>query len=250
MKVVLKYISSIAVILSIISCESTTEPIKIAEKKPFMSLSVGDIRQYLNETEGFYMQIVVLDTTKRIDGKTVFALEESIIFPDAIFKATNYYFINSEYFIQTELDTVRTSAINYENPFYEKRLAKIYPNEGDYFLMMIGDVDSAKVFFSVNIIDSLETPAKTFKNVAEYKKNDSDTTRNLRIFYTQVFGHIGLLFGNQNGFAKVYATYLKVGTNELGVYIPFNYPNNQIRIKKHSIIRSLFLSNPKLELNY
>ncbi|MCC7004603.1 hypothetical protein IT397_01660 [Candidatus Nomurabacteria bacterium] len=227
--------------LSFFSCESLIEPLKTEEPMPYMQLNVGDIRQYYDDPEGFYIQWEIVDTTRRIDGQKVFVSEESILTQSAIFFSKNYYFINSEYFIQTELDSLNYPK-NYENnPFYERKLAKIFPKKSDVFLINDGSTDFDKAFFKIKFIDSLYAYCKTFREVAEYEKIDNDTVRSISTYYTKYFGHIGAVLGNQNGIATIYAIYIKVGDKEVGEFFPF--PTRQI-IKDSSQIK--FLTIPSL----
>lgn len=221
MKVCYNFLLLVFVII-INSCSHTTEPFNPIDRIPYMSLNIGDLRQYHSEQENIYIQWEIIDTAYRRDGVKVFIAEESILVQSAILKAINYYFIKNEYFIQTEIDTIYSPTINMENPYLEQRLSKIYPNQDDYFLRTNGVADSEKVFFRVNFIDSLVTPAKSFQNVAQYEQIDSDSLNNISVYYAPEFGHIGALIRNKNGFSKVLLTYIKIGEVEVGEYIQFN----------------------------
>jgi len=50
------------------ACESLTGPVKTKESILYMQLNVGDLRQYYDDPEGFYLQMEIIDTTRRIDG--------------------------------------------------------------------------------------------------------------------------------------------------------------------------------------
>jgi len=224
-----------------VKCESYTEPTKPIEKTPYVTLKIGDIHQYKSNFSNTYFQWVVVDTTKRSDGLKVFSVEESIIMPGAIYRGINNYFLNEEYFIVTQLDTIDSLEVEFENPFLEHRIAKIFPNNGDYFQTNIGIPNSEAYYMSTNIIDSLVTDAKIFSNVVKYTGVYSDTTEEKWCsYYAQNFGHIGTVIGNQMGFDEVYATYCKSDTNEVGDYIQF-IPNNISKLdKSKGVISYLF----------
>jgi hypothetical protein len=221
----MKKIFAVILIITIfifLSCESVLEPVEVGEPIPYMQLNIGDTRQYYNDPEGFYLQNKIIDTTRRADGRKVFIFEQAIILPDGIYRGTTYHFLDDEYFFQTELDTVADNEIN---PFNEQKIAKIFPRNGDSFLLNDSVRDSDKVFFKVKIIDSLATYCKNFREVAEYEieyaKIDNDISRISQIYYSKYYGHVGTIFENKNGFAKIFVTYLKVGDKEIGTFTPF-----------------------------
>lgn len=235
MKTILVLTSIISALILFASCESLS-PTESTEYIPYMQLNIGDIRQYYDEPEGLYLQMKIIDTTRRADGRKVFIFEQSIILPDGIYRGTSYDFLNNEYFFQTELDTVSANEIN---PFSEQKIAELFPRNGDTFLLNDSAPDSDKVFFKVNIIDSLATYCQTFKEVAEYEieyaKINNDISRISKIYYSKYFGHVGTIFENKNGFAKVLVTYMKIGGKEIGEYIPFE--SNKIINNKHSVLK-------------
>lgn len=222
MKLVKNYKFIIIISLIIAGCESNTEPILQKVPKPYMSLHIGDIRQYYDDPEGLYLQTKIVDTTHRVDGQKVFVFEESFLSSGVIFKGTNYYFIKNGFFLQTELDTVTNPTKNHENPFLESKPAKIFPKKGDYFMRTAGVQDSEKVFFKINIIDSLNTTYRTFNNVAEYKViNSSSASLRGAAYYAEGYGHIGSIFISNTDTAKIFIIYSKVDNKEIGKYVTF-----------------------------
>lgn len=222
MKLINNYKFIIIIFLIITGCKSNTEPILQNLPKPYMSLHVGDIRQYYDDPEGLYLQTKIVDTTHRVDGQKVFVFEESFFSSGVVYKGTNYYFIKNGFFLQTELDTVTNPTINHDNPFLESKLAKILPKKGDYFMRTAGVQDSEKVFFKINIIDSLNTTYKTFNNVAEYQViNSSPASLRGGSYYAESYGHIGSIFISNTDTAKIFIIYSKVGNKEIGKYVTF-----------------------------
>jgi hypothetical protein len=247
MKSFLKILILICLFTILNSCD-TTEFEYPRELIPYVSLAIGDIRQYYDDSEGIYLQYEVIDTTKRIDGQKVFKMEQTLFLPDGFyFRATLYYFIKENFFIATDLDTVSkypplpSTSIN-KNKFNEQKLAEIFPQNGDYFLRNDVTVDSQKVFFKVSMIDSIATYCGKFTNVAQYEVIDSDPTRNLWIYYAPVYGHVGSIIENNNGKGKIFAKYLKVNRKELGIYTQLHL-GNLISNPKQKSNRYLYLLN-------
>ena len=222
MKMFYSTVFFVVIVLSLISCKSPTEPEAPKELIPYMSLNIGDIRQFYDDPEGIYFQWKVVDTTKRADGQKVYELEESIYLSDVSFQTTLYYFIKDNYFLRTELNSVSNNTLNEKNKFDEQKLAKIFPKIGDYFLRTEGVADSEQVFFKVSFIDSLKTNCGKFKNVAQYEMIDSDSSSSQWIYYAPRYGHIGTIIANEYGTAKIFATYIKVGDEEIGEYTPLS----------------------------
>lgn len=228
MKSIFKVVAAIIISTFLFGCKTSTEPEKPKELIPYISLNVGDIRQYYAETEGVYFQWRVLDTTKRVDGQKVFKLEELMFLPEGYYKAILYYFIKDNFYFATNLDTVsndplkRMNKLN-GNKFNEQRLAEVYPKNGDYFLRNEVIADSEKVFFKVSIIDSMTINCGKFKNVAQYETINTDTSSwKLWIYYAPESGHIGSIIENNNGKQKISATYMKVNGKEIGKYTQLN----------------------------
>jgi len=207
-------------------CDNSIEPIIPVEKKPYMSLNIGDIRQYYSDIENIYLQLEIIDTAYRSDGQKVYVADYSILLPDGIYKTNVYHFIRDGYFWQTAIDSVMAPAGNEINPFMESKIINIYPQDGEIFLRTKGVSETDKVFHKINLIDSLETYAQTFENVEECEIIDADTLRNIWLYYAPDYGHVGTLITNPNGVAKISLTYIKVGNSELGQFVSFNSNNN------------------------
>ncbi len=185
-----------------------------------MTLNVGDIRQYYYETENIYSQWEVIDTTFRTDGRKVFAVEESMLLSPGLFMATTYWFIRDNSLWITELDTIGVTVVNETNQFFERKVANIFPEDGDYFLMAEGSADSERVFFKVKFIDSLTTYCGKFISVAEYEIINPNSLNSQLVYYASVYGHVGTKIENQNGQAIILTTYIKLKDVERGEYKP------------------------------
>jgi hypothetical protein len=195
---------------------------------PYMSLNVGDIRQYYVAPDNFYIQWEVISKTLRADSIETFTINESYILPNGIFNATTYYFIKDGYFIKTNIDTTLTST----NTFNEERLAKIYPSNGENFLINIGASDTNKLFMNVKMIDSLETNVITFKEIAEYEQIKNNNPTGFKSYYAKRYGHIGSIIHTRTDEVKILLNYLKTNQYELGSYVPYNINNKIPHIKQ------------------
>ncbi len=217
-------------------CNTETEPIPIGKTDPYISLQIGDIKQYADSEKKLFFQSKIIDTTHRSDGQKVYIMEESYALSDGIYKANNYYFIKDGFFTQTALDTVKEPEINYENPFLEFRLAEEYPKQGDYFLRTKGVPDSEKVFFRVNLIDSFKTTIKSFNNVAEYKVIDNSVSAiKGASYYSKDYGHIGSILISNKDTVKIFVIYSKIANKELGKYVTI-FEKKSMKIKKYNSI--------------
>jgi hypothetical protein len=220
MKEIIIPIITIAAFVIINSCNLPTEP-PDTHLTPYMTLCIGDIRQYYIKEENIYIQAEIIGDTLRKDGLKVYIIEFKYLLPDGVYKGKDYYFIKDGYFWQTNLDTVISPSINKINPFLEIKLMKIYPKNGDYFLSTDGVLETKKVYHKIMIIDSLKTFVKTFYNVAECQIIDTNTVMQRWVYYAPKFGHIGTLLSNQNGTAGVYLTYIKVEEGQIGKFFSF-----------------------------
>lgn len=198
----------------IVNCSTDTEPI-IDKKKPFFSLHIGDIRQYFDNKE-LYGQIKITDTLRRADGKKVFEFEESYLISNDIFKGTNYYFIEDNFFKETSLDTIKNPDLNLDNPFNEQKLAQLYPQDGVTFLRNYGASDSTKLYFHIKLLDTLKTKYKVFNDIAKYEVISPSLKG--ASYYAFGYGHIGSTLINGNDTLNLFITYLKVNDKEIGEY--------------------------------
>ncbi|MGK9478020.1 hypothetical protein ACSSV9_14535, partial [Melioribacter sp. OK-6-Me] len=117
------------VLLILFGCENSNEPLVIANE--YMSLNVGDIRQYCmpySNNPEIHTVWKIAGKTHRSDGTEVFITEWYFYSYDSNSKYVSYYFIRDGFLIYTELEKTST----YQgNPYSEQRLAKISPNDGD-----------------------------------------------------------------------------------------------------------------------
>ena len=105
MKSVILLLIGLIFLLLANSCKDNgTGQEKPKEEIPYMTLSIGDVRQFYDDPEGVYLPWKVVDTTIRVDGQKVHEVEESIYLYDVSFQATPYYFI-------TELNSVSYNTV-------------------------------------------------------------------------------------------------------------------------------------------
>ena len=163
-----------------LSCDSSTET---ESPTPYMSLNIGDVRQYFVEADSLNFKFTIIGETKRTDGQKVFigvAGEGNM--DDTT--SRSFYFIRDGYFYGTELDTTSESEVRDANPFFEQRLAKLFPNDGDRLIHTDGHIDSS--YFVATYEGDKPTPAKEFKNVFGYTLDSLFT-----VYYAEGYGHIG-----------------------------------------------------------
>ena len=211
---------SLTVFFIIAGCGSnSTEP---EETNIYMSLSVGDIREYFDTGLEMYQVWEIKEKIKRSDGLDVFVGEWSSSFDTG--KYSNYYAISDNYFIATDLEKTNNS----ENPYHEQRLAKINPKDGDRWLHTIGAADSEKVYFSAKYIGDYKTLAEDFKDVFGFTVSNIAT-----IYYSKFYGHIGSSSPLDTTFT-ISLNYAKVNGKEIGKFVPFNQLKNLSALKKVS----------------
>ncbi|KAF0147514.1 MAG: hypothetical protein FD143_3056 [Ignavibacteria bacterium] len=225
MKPLLKTIVLCTLLLTIYSCENTTEPVKTEEVVPYMSLHVGDIRQYYEETSGVRFQWSVIDTVYRTDGQKVYAVKESWLFESGLYTVILYYYIHDGYFIQTDLESNAKQSgetgLAKTNNFNEQKLAPVYPKAGMYCFDEKELNDSLKIFLRVRFVNSFATDIALFNTVAELNIVRKDNTTRNYIYYAPHWGHIGSVADNQNNKAQMLANYIKVNNEEIGNHLPF-----------------------------
>ena len=246
---------SLLVILLGFGCQSSTEPGKLQIPAPYVSLNIGDIRQYVEDETNIIDQFTTTDTTRRTDGQKVFKIEYIVFYPDgAIWTATLNFFIRDNYYIQTKLDTIDEESENLKprnskNKFDEQKLAQVFPINGDSFYRSDVVADSEKVLFNVSFIDSITTPCGKFKKVAQFEMTDPTIPLKMQILYAPGYGHIGSFIERDGKKYKLFATYIKTGEKELGEYIPIYlgkkdaYKEKQIKHNSSFWGQKLFLNN-------
>ncbi len=241
MKYAIKHLVLFLVLIVSYSCKNSTEPEKPKKEIPYMSLHVGDIRQFYEETGATYFQWQILDTTKRSDRQKVFKLEEVLFLPEGYYKAILYCYIKNNYYIITNIDTVANHKLGaigktISAKYNEQKLATIEPKNGDIFLRNEEANDSIKVYFRVSFVDSISTQCGVFKTVAQNEMIHSNNSWKQKIYYAPRFGFIGSSIENNGIKTKILATYLKVNGVEIGNYMPlvtWKMNNNKYLDKKN-----------------
>jgi len=217
----MRLLTALSFIFSIVlfsSCESSTET---ESPTPYISLHVGDVRQYFFEVDSSYTKWSIIGETYRTDGQKVFIG----VYGEGTMDDTtsnSFYFIRDGYFYGTELDTTSEEDIKKTNPFWEQRLAKLFPEDGDKWLHTDGDVDS--IYFVAKYEGEKSTPAKDFKNVYAFTL---DTL--MKTYYAEGYGHIGS--SPINGNNELLLNYLKINGEEYGEYVPQDQLPKRIALK-------------------
>jgi len=196
-------------------CKSSTEPNDDSINNEYMSLNIGDIRQfYMPYNSGLTEHSVwkVTGKTHRSDGLEVFISEWYILNYSPQNKTIEYNFIKDGYYYYTKLDSTTDVP---GNPFFEQRLAKIRPNNGDKWLQTSASyfdpkypIDSVKAAH----LDSYSTPAGVFKDVFSF-----EFTGGGKSYYAKYFGYIGAAFSTDPNDLFI-ANYVKIKGKEMGKY--------------------------------
>ena len=210
------------------SCKNSTEPVlddnyvnSDINTDEFMSLHVGDIRQYnmpYSSLNTLYQVWKISGTTFRTDDTKVFICNWYAYNYNPQNERIFYEFIRDGYLYYTELEK---SSQFPGNPYFEQKLAEIKPHDGDDWLQTIGyyNPDSSQDHLTVKYLDKLETPMGKFKDVYSLiSSRGIPGTEVSKIYYARYFGHIGYsVIGDQSSFLLV--NYMKINGKEVGKYI-------------------------------
>ncbi len=239
-----KYLFLITFILTtLISCTEISEP-KFEpkqEQKPYITLQIGDTRQYYSFDDKMFFGNKIIDTIRRKDDLLVYVFENYFYTAIGTYYAISYVFIRDGYFWTTELDTVRDPKINTINPFNEMKIISVYPKDGEIFLANEGAPENKKEYRKITLLETLNTPIKTYYNVEECEIFSPDTSVKMYLYYVQTYGHVATRMVGNGYDSQVYATYFKVGNYEFGDYIPFDEKalNNKM-LKESDKLRAFF----------
>ena len=199
-----KYLCFISFAILFLACESTTET---ETPVPYVSLNVGDVRQYYSESDSSYSKISIIGETHRTDGQKVFISEY-------VSDSTNlrfYNFIRDGYMYSTQLDSNSHGWNLEDNPYVEQRLAKVFPSEGDKWVQIDGD--TPLTYFAASFHGEKSTQAKVFSDVFTYILE-----KTVIEYYANGFGHIGIT--RLDGSYPKFVNYIKVNGKEYGEYVP------------------------------
>jgi hypothetical protein len=210
-------IAPIIIVLQL-SCAEPTDP-PVEPESNYAPLNKGDIRQIVFAFDSSTFLMRVLDSRKRQDGRDVFGMEqtEGTQPPD-----TFYYLIKDGYYMATDLQLHQDSI----NPFYEQRLAKVHPVNGEIWQHFEGE--TYPHYLKAIFFNEIATLCATFKNVFGVMLTDSlgrvDTI--LTVFYAENVGWIGSDIDNDFQ-PDASLTYAKVADREIGKLWPAkNFPNH------------------------
>ncbi len=205
--------SIVFLLLSVDGCKSSPTEV-INTDNYYMSLNVGDIRQYSMP----YSTVNTIHTVWKITGKT-FRSDSTEVFISEWY-TSNYYpqnrrieynFIRNGFFYSTGLD----SSSNTENPFFEQKLAEIKPHDGDTWLQIAGYInpDSTQDSLTAKHLGEFDTPAGKFQDVYSFVLPNSIT-----IYYAKQFGHLGISIGDDKS-SMLLVNYIKINGREIGNYV-------------------------------
>ena len=226
----------------LVSCTEMTEP-KLEPKqqqKPYMTLQIGDIRQYYSTGNGMFMSVEITDTIRRTDNQKMYVTKNNFYTLFGYYTVITYSFIRDGYFWESQLDTLESLNAFTNNPYIENKIMSIYPKDGESFYLMEGAPDSINQYRKLKYIGSFITPLKIYEDVVECEIITSDSSIQLHNYYSPEFGIIGMVIKEQNDSTTIYPVYLKVGDREFGNYIYLPEKKliklTQNDVKKHSFI--------------
>lgn len=221
------------ILLGILGCENSTEPIDENDLNAYMSLHIGDIRQFHMPYSSFdtiYTLTKVTGKTFRSDGTEVFITEWYTYNLNNENKYLTYDFIRDGYYITTKLDSTKTYTYP-GNPYDEQKLAKINPIENETWLQIEGyyNPDSSQYYLTAKHLDYYETPAGKFKDVFCFINTRGEpNTEGSKTYYAKYYGYLGIAFTDDIRDLFI-VNYLKINGKEVGNYIDmskFNKNNN------------------------
>jgi hypothetical protein len=226
----------------LVSCTEMTEP-KLEPKqqqKPYMTLQIGDIRQYYSSGDRIYFDKEIVDTVRRSDGLKVYKAKYTFYTLFYAYIGYSYEFIRDGYYFLTSLDTITEPNVNIINPFNEVKTAKIYPKDGEIFLANEGAPDNEKEYRKIKLLETFSTPIKTYQDVCECEIIFADGSRKMLVYYSSEYGHFSTKYFGFNNNSYVFLVYLKLSNKEFGDYINF-FEKNVIegipeKYKKYNIL--------------
>ncbi|HQF43847.1 MAG TPA: hypothetical protein PK073_13140 [Ignavibacteriaceae bacterium] len=215
----------------LISCSESVEPTKSALS--YVPITVGDERQIVFTEDSSTIFYEVTGTVNRSDGMEVY--KYSWYYGTDTIRNIEYYGIKDGFFISTKLDTVRDSSYYLpSNPYFEQKLAKLYPNNGDTWQSIPGD--SSSLYFIAQDIGTQHTFAGTFNNCYGYRLDNIISAN-----YSKGIGHIASTFPSYS-FAYL-SSYIKVNNRVYGSKMPAKDPTivgNQFKKRDLRLLSILF----------
>lgn len=238
-KIVNKRASTILLIIivffpNIFGCKSnapTESPTQSYINVPgdYMSLSVGDLREYYmpySSADTIYSVWKVAGITYRTDGTPVFISKWYILNYYDQNESTEYNFIRDGYFYSTKLNSSSTYP---GNPYSEQKLAELKPQNGDSWLQTVGEYnpDSSRDYFITRYLGNFKVPAGIFKNVFNFTSyQNTPGSDSAYIYYAPYFGHIGIQFSSHDTTSSLVLNYADIGGKAVGKYVKLDTVNS------------------------
>jgi hypothetical protein len=204
----------LASLLSITACEKSTEPLDgiiNPSSNEYMSLNIGDIRQFsmpYSTNDTIYTVWKITGKTFRSDGIEVFISEWSTYDYRPQNKYLEHCFIKDGFYYFTELE--KSLKVN-GNPYFEQKLAKIKPQEGDTWLQTEGFNPGDSI--TAKRIYNFVTPAGTFFDVYSFVSIFGSKT-----YYSKYYGYLGISFSDDRSDLFI-VNYMKIKGKEIGKYV-------------------------------
>ncbi len=200
------------------ACDTSTAPlneITSITTDEYMTLNVGDIRQFYmpySNNSTVYTVWRITGKTFRTDSTEVFINEWYTSIYSSYSRRIEYSFIRDGFYYYTELE--KTSKIP-GNPYFEQKLAKIKPHDGDKWLQTAGVLGQGVPPDSLTAkhLDEFETPAGVFYDIYSFTGPGGEKT-----YYAKYFGYLGISFTTDKRDLFI-VNYMKINGREIGKYV-------------------------------
>lgn len=203
----------IFILIVFVSCD-TSEPTLDEIDSPYITLSVGDFRQYYIIQRDLYVNWEIVDKIDTVDNLEIYKITESYYFPIGPITGILYYFIADNFLWEIVPDT------STDGPDIKKatRVAQVYPIENMVFETGGLYPDSSSINIHVAFIDTIKVQAGTFLKVAQHSRNNNTFFDNFKSFYAKEWGLVASQITTPSEVIDIESVYLKVNNQEIGNY--------------------------------
>lgn len=215
MKIISNHITSLVLLsVIVISCDGISDPAYEILNEPYITLDVGDLRQYYIVQRDLFVNWEIIERIDTIKDFGIYKVIETYYFPIGTLEGTFYYFINENFLWEIVPDT------SAEKPDLNKaiKIAQVHPQNGLVFESGQLYPDFSSVNISVNFIDSIKLPSGTYYHVAVYSRLNKEFSDDFISYYSKFWGHIASKITTPDELIEIKSVYLKVKNKEIGNY--------------------------------
>ncbi len=174
-----------------------------------------------NLDESIWVICSIVDTVFRTDGQKVFEIKKEYYSGEI---NHDYIFHEDSFLVYTELDTIRNSAGTSDslpgNPFYEQRVAKSNPENGESWENIKGDDEWGKTYMIAVKKDMIDTHLGCLHDVFSYELHFYyGNVHLMTVYYANNMGQVGAtLYYNypELDSSVLSLSYLKINGKEYG----------------------------------